>query len=174
MTNYKNYIFYPLYGVGILDINEIHSFDNQTKKYYKINIIKKKLDIFIPVEDAADKGLRPLSTKSQWLKAHKQFFKNYICLPVDAKERRLLLQKKLSSGILSQQIEIIRDVSITDKLNFKLPIGDKDILKNACSMLADELMYIKNISYDIAFKEITLEIKKRLNADHLDKQFTTN
>lgn len=158
-------VFYPLQGAGIVKDLEMHEFSGRRRKYLSITFPLNKLDILIPQEHVAELGIRPLSTPDVLDQSRARFFEEYKSLPQDPTKRRSLLQSKIKTGSLADEMELIRDLICSGKEPVRLSHHDRYILEVACRMLISEMMFIEDISYDFAKQLVKEDMEIRLNGD---------
>ncbi|WNS43947.1 hypothetical protein [Paenibacillus sp. MMS20-IR301] len=158
-------IFYPLQGAGIVNAQEVHEFQGEAQKYFKVFIPLSKLEILIPHHKAAELGIRPLSTLDVLDRSRARFFDPSLPLPADPAQRRNLLQAKLTTGALTDEVELIRDLVCADKDTIRFSRHDRYMLQTACRMLISELMVAEDISYEFARQIVEEDIEIRVSGD---------
>ncbi|WP_440119314.1 hypothetical protein [Paenibacillus sp. QZ-Y1] len=161
MEQSQKSLFYPLYGVCILEsVEQGHGPDNQ-QCYYNLYFPKQELRLYIPEQRALQKHIRPLSNADSLLNARTLFFGEPTKFPLDPSQRRPLLQMKLESGLLQDHFGIIRDMLCAKDYSLKLNTNDRSILSMAKEMLINELMHVLNISAEDAATYVKEDIEKR-------------
>jgi|GEM_PF-4720723 len=154
-------LFYPLYGVCILEsVAQGGEPDNQ-EWYYNLYFPKQELRLYIPEQRALQKHIRPLSSADSLLNARADFFGEPERLPLDPSKRRILLQMKLESGLLQDHFAIIRDTLCAKDYSLKLNNNDRSILHMAKEMLVNEIMYVLNIATKDASTYVKEDMEKR-------------
>lgn len=56
MKQKKQFIFYPLHGIGTIENKKTYLFTTQTKEYFKITIERTEVVIYVPEEIIDKKG----------------------------------------------------------------------------------------------------------------------
>jgi CarD family transcriptional regulator len=161
MEQSKKLLFYPMYGVCILESVEKEDDLENLQSSYNLYFPKQGLRMLIPQQRALQKCIRPLSNVDYFLSSRAQFYGEYAQLPLNPSERRCFLQAKIESGLLQDHFGIIRDIICSKAYNLKMNSHDRSILSMAREMLVSELMYVLNLSADDAGRYLKEDIEKR-------------
>ncbi|WP_336765938.1 CarD family transcriptional regulator [Paenibacillus sp. USHLN196] len=154
-------VFYPFHGVGLLKEKVTRPCEDKQKNYLKVYFHELKMEIFIPVDSAEQKGIRALTSRETLEKSKKHFFKKYNKLPLLASERKKSLDRKLKSGEVLNIIEVIRDLVCASQYDLRLGFQDKQLLEVASNLLKDELMHVLNLSSEEVSEILKRTIKSR-------------
>ncbi|UNK19379.1 hypothetical protein MNQ98_04925 [Paenibacillus sp. N3/727] len=155
-------VFYPLYGVGLLEEKVTLPHEDEKKDYFKVYFEELKMNIFIPEDSAEHQGVRPLSSPETLERSKALFFGRFCELPELASDRKKILFQKLKSGDILNVSEVIRDLVCAPKYDLRLNSQDKQLLDTACNMLKIELMHVLSISSERAADSLKQTMKLRL------------
>ena len=158
-------IFYPMQGVGIIESIETHQFTEVPMEYYKVYFPLNRMNILIPQDKAAGKGMRPLATPEALDQSRAVFFGKPMKLPPDPAKRRLTIQAKIESGNLFETAAVIRDLVCMEQQQVRLTPYDRSSLQTVCKLLALELMFIEEVPLELAKQLIKEDIELRLSGD---------
>ena len=103
-------IVYPSQGVGkIIDITE-KKFKDTVLKYYIIYFEVSDMTVMIPVEKAAELGIRAIVSQEEALKAIELLGEQYEPIPSDWKLRYQMNLELLKKGTVSDIASIVRSL----------------------------------------------------------------
>lgn len=144
-------ILYPMHGTCIIKEIEKNQILGETKLCYTINIPKERMQVSIPVERADTLGLRYLVAPEVIEEILTGFYAAGTDPMVFENQRYCseLNKKKIKSGDIFQETEVIRDLT-RKRLKNKLGSDDTKILNNARQVFVSELMEVKGIDLDEA------------------------
>ncbi len=143
-------IVYPSQGVGkIIDITE-KKFKDNVLKYYIIYFEVSDMTVMIPVEKAAELGIRPIVSKEEALKAIELLGEQYEPIPSDWKLRYQMNLELLKKGTVSDIASIVRSLYHRSKIK-ELPILERKLYDSAKKLLEDEISF----ALDKSAKEIS-------------------
>jgi CarD family transcriptional regulator len=159
MFREKEKVVYPGHGVAYINRILEKSFAGNSSCFYELKFVNKDMTILVPMHNANDIGLRPLSTgekvtalfeilaqparkihayeltASSWNKRHKEY------------------QNKLRSGELLDITQIYRDLK---QISFKkeLSFGEKNLLNQTEAMLVEEIAAVEKLGEEQAVERL--------------------
>lgn len=144
-------ILYPMQGVGVIEVIEEKEVLGKNKLYYKLNMPQIKMQIMIPVEKAANLGIRLIVEPDILEKVLTDFHIGNTdpIIYEDQRYCRDLNKKKMKTGDIYKGTEIIRDLMRKSQRN-KLGAEDTNMLNSARRMFISELMQVKGIAQEQA------------------------
>jgi len=150
-------VVHPCYGAGIIDRIKRSSIGSSDSKYYVIAIdgATGGLEVMVPVEQAADFGLRRVMGRSRIYK----LIAGCTELPADDevvsdyKKRKLIMTEWLKSGDFGQVVVAVRMLHC---LSLRRPLGmtDKRFYDDGMDMLATEYALAVDVDVDDAKQQI--------------------
>lgn len=149
-------VLHPRYGVGIIDAIEERRADGKTRDYYVIPKPSISSTIFVPVDDADELGLRPVSSPDKL----KQVLE---ILSGDAKESpKATSLRELSWGDPVALAHAIRQQAAEPKSRYP-KVSEQHQLKRAKKLLAEELSVVLGLSEEsvVALVEGTSEAQPK-------------
>ena len=166
MFNIGDKIDYPVQGVGIVDFIAEKELFGETKQFYNIHLINNTMKVLLPTSRAESFNIRLISnneTLDELLLNLNTIKENVAKLDnLNCKQRIQLNTNKIKSGLLSDLIEVIFNLSNVKK-SHALNSCETQQLKNAKKLLADEVCLIKNISSSEANSFLTDKLSTYLN-----------
>ena len=150
-------IVYPSQGVGkIIDITE-KKFKDAVLKYYIIYFEVSDMTVMIPVEKAAELGIRAIVSQEEALKAIELLGEQYEPIPSDWKLRYQMNLELLKKGTVSDIASIVRSLYHRSKIK-ELPILERKLYDSAKKLLEDEISF----ALDKSPKEIAAMFHSKL------------
>ncbi|AFM00973.1 MULTISPECIES: CarD family transcriptional regulator [Desulfitobacterium] len=145
-------VLYPMYGAGIIDSIEEKEVLGVKGQYYLLNIPHVNMEIMIPVGKAEGLGIRQV-VNSQVIDDVLRFFFEGDTDPImfESNNRfyRDINKKKMKSGDIYQESEIIRDLTRKGNLQ-KLGMEDNNMLHTAFQLVTSEIVQVKGIEMEKA------------------------
>lgn len=144
-------ILYPMHGAGNIEAIEEKEVLGENKLYYILNLPHTRMQIMIPMEKAANLGIRQV-VEPDILENVLKVFHHGNTDPIiyeNQKYCRDMNKKKIKSGDIYQGTEIIRDLTRKSERN-KLGAEDRNMLHNARQVFISELMQVKGIAQEQA------------------------
>ncbi len=138
-------VVYPSQGVG--EVTDIFTrlFKGVETSYYKIHIPVSDMDIMVPVEKAADMGIRCIVSKEAAQKAIDLLGEDFEPPTSDWKLRYQQNMDLLHKGSVEDIASIVRSLYHRSKIK-ELPIMERKLYDSAKKLLEDELSYALGIS----------------------------
>ena len=139
----KNYqveqrVVYPSQGVGVVKSIEEKPFKDNTVLYYVIYLEVSDMTIMVPVDKAAELGIRPIVSKDEALKALELIGESYEPIPSDWKLRYQMNLDLLKKGSVMDIAAIVRSLYHRSKVK-ELPILERKLYDSALKLLEDEV-----------------------------------
>lgn len=145
-------VLYPMYGAGIIDSIVEKEVLGVKGRYYRLNIPHVHMEILIPIGKAEDLGIRQV-VDCEVIDDVLRFFYQGDTDPVmfESNNRfyRDINKKKIKSGDIYQESEIIRDLTRKSKLH-KLGTEDNNMLHSAFQLVTSEIVQVKGIEIEKA------------------------
>ena len=150
-------VVYPSQGVGIVKSIVQKKFNNAKTPYYIIYIEASDMTIMVPVDKAAELGIRSTVSKDEAMKALELIGEDFEPIPSDWKLRYQMNLDLLKKGSVRDIASIVRSLYHRSKVK-ELPILEKKLFDSAQKLLEDEL----SISLRKSRKEVEDMIHERL------------
>lgn len=146
-------IFYPMYGICIIEAVGEKELLGENKLCYILNIPQARMQITIPMDKAVKLGVREV-VKPEIIEDILNCFNLGDTDPDIFENKRFctdINRKKIKSGDIYKGTEIIRDLMRKSQRN-KLGIDDANMLNNARQIFISELMEVKGIAQEQAIQ----------------------
>lgn len=150
-------VVYPSQGVGIIKSIEQKQFNDAKIPYYVIYIEASDMTIMVPVDKAAELGIRATVSRDEALKALELIGENFDPIPSDWKLRYQMNLDLLKKGSVRDIATIVRSLYHRSKVK-ELPILERKLYDSAHKLLEDEI----SISLRKSKKEVEDMIHERL------------
>jgi len=151
LFNIGDKVVYPNQGIGFVSDIEEREFKGEKQDYYKIKIFNNTMKLTLPVNRAEIARVRLVSnsdTIDESLEGiSKAMAEENEYQDITSKERMMANAEKVKSGALSDNLDIIYDLTQV-MINSKLNAGEKQVLKNAKECVAEEISYAKGLSIE--------------------------
>ena len=131
-------VVYPSQGVGIVKSIVQKKFNNAKIPYYTIYIEASDMTIMVPVEKAAELGIRSTVSREEAMKALHLIGEEFEPNPSDWKLRYQMNLDLLKKGSVRDIASIVRSLYHRSKVK-ELPILEKKLYDSAQKLLEDEL-----------------------------------
>lgn len=155
----KQRIVYPSQGVGLItDIVE-KTHKDVPGLYYIIYLDFSDMTVMVPVQKAAELGIRALVPKEEAERALAFIGEEYAPIPSDWKLRYQMNLDLLKKGSVLDIASVVRSLYHRSKVK-ELPILERKLYDSALNLLQDEVSY----SLDKPKEEIAELIRARLEA----------
>jgi len=136
----NQHIVYPLHGVGKITAIEERTFKDQKILYYIIYLEFSDMTIMMPVAEADQRGIRPLVSKNEAMKALQVVGKDFQPVSADWKMRYQMNQELLKKGQITDVAKIVRSLYNRSRIK-ELPILERKLFDTALRLLIDEIAY---------------------------------
>lgn len=142
MFKFQDFVFYPGYGVGIVEGITTQKISSVELSFYDVKILESSARIMIPVKNSGDAGLRPLIKETEIKKVFDVLESKTMKNPLTKKEswnkRFNGYNLKLCSSCLFEVAEVLRDLYIL-KTEKELSFAEKKMFEKAKHLIIKEL-----------------------------------
>lgn len=156
MTQFKpgNLAVYPNYGVGKVVSIESRPMGESEVSCYVINILSNGSKVFVPIDSAAQMGLRNLIDSDSTQEVYNCFkHKNLELLKMNWNKRYRFLQEKMKTGKIADVAAVISDLMFLKKKK-GLSYGEERLLNDAEDIISTELSISENLSKEDVITKI--------------------
>jgi CarD family transcriptional regulator len=131
-------VVYPSQGVGIIKSIEQKKFKDARLAYYVIYLEVSDMTIMVPVDKAAELGIRATVSRDEALKALELIGEDFDPIPSDWKLRYQMNLDLLKKGSVRDIAVIVRSLYHRSKVK-ELPILERKLYDSALKLLEDEV-----------------------------------
>jgi len=131
-------VVYPSQGVGIIKEIVQKKFKDSKIPYYIIYVEVTDMTIMVPVDKAAELGIRPTVSRDEAMKALELISEDYDPIPTDWKMRYQMNLELLKKGSIRDIASIVRSLYHRSKVK-ELPILERKLYDSALKLLEDEI-----------------------------------
>jgi CarD family transcriptional regulator len=131
-------VVYPSQGVGVIKSIVQKKFKDSKIPYYIIYLEVTDMTIMVPVDKAAELGIRPTVSKDEAMKALELISEDYEPIPSDWKMRYQMNLDLLKKGSIRDIASIVRSLYHRSKVK-ELPILERKLYDSALKLLEDEV-----------------------------------
>jgi CarD family transcriptional regulator len=131
-------VVYPSQGVGIIKAIQDKPFKGSKIPYYVIYLEVSDMTIMVPVDKAAELGIRPIVGKDEALKALELISEDFEPVTSDWKLRYQTNLELLKKGSVLDIATIVRSLYHRSKVK-ALPILERKLYDSAMKLLEDEI-----------------------------------
>jgi CarD family transcriptional regulator len=155
-------LIHPVHGAGTLVAHEKRKEEGDTKRYYVIELRTGNGRLLTPVEQAEELGLRKVVRKKDRPPLWKVLAGRPRKLPAKYRKRKENVVKRLQTGDFTEVGRVIRDLAWLDS-GGKLNTSDRQLLKRARMLLAEELAAVEGIEIDEAISRVEAALEQRVS-----------
>ena len=131
-------VVYPSQGVGVINSIVQKKFKDTKIPYYIIYLEVTDMTIMVPVDKAAELGIRPTVSKDEAMKALELISEDYDPIPSDWKMRYQMNLDLLKKGSIRDIASIVRSLYHRSKVK-ELPILERKLYDSALKLFEDEI-----------------------------------
>ena len=131
-------VVYPSQGVGVIKSIEQKKFKDTKIMYYVIYLEVTDMTIMVPVDKAAELGIRSTVSRDEAMKAMELICEDYEPIPSDWKLRYQMNLDLLKKGSVRDIVAIVRSLYHRSKVK-ELPILERKLYDSAFRLLQDEV-----------------------------------
>ena len=147
MLNLNEFVFYPGYGVCIVESISKQKIGSTELSFYNIRVLENNAKIMVPVKNEAEAGLRLLIKENEIQKVFDVLEEKCVKNPFARKEswnkRFNGYNIKLCSSCLFEVAEVLRDLYIL-KCEKELSFAEKKMFEKAKNLIIKELSTVMN------------------------------
>lgn len=133
-------VVHPEHGAAVVEELCFKELFGERRKYLKLRVTYGDLTLMVPVESAAEVGLREVVSKNEVKKVLKVLKQDESSMAANWSRRFKNNIEKLRSGDIYQVAEVVRNLSIRDR-DRGLSAGEKRMIQKARQILVSELIY---------------------------------
>lgn len=152
-------VVYPHHGAAVIVKKERREFNGTRTDFFVLDVATDQLTLRVPVENAAELGVRPVISKA----AARKVFATFKEDPQEAGSNwsrwYKLLTEKINSGDIYQVAEVVRDLTYAQQTKGISP-ALKRMLSKARLILTSELRFALDISEEEATKRLDRALPK--------------
>jgi CarD family transcriptional regulator len=152
-------VVYPHHGAAVIVKKERRVFDGTRTDFFVLDVATDQLTLRVPVENAAELGVRPVISKA----AARRVFATFKEDPQEAGSNwsrwYKLLTEKINSGDIYQVAEVVRDLTYAQQTKGISP-ALKRMLSKARLILTSELRFALDVSEEDATKRLDRALPK--------------
>lgn len=153
MLSVGNKVFIPNYGAGVVENVEFRKVFDTIYKFVDIKLMIDKMNLSIPVSRVEAYRVREIVTGDEVVKCLSKIPDTPERLEKKWGKRYRANNDKLYSGLFEKECEVLRDLYYLKREGI-MPPGEQKILDKAEDLVASELMLVKDISLEDAYKLI--------------------
>ena len=133
-------VVYPLQGIGQIQAVDERQFKGKKIPYYKIYLKSSDMTALVPVDRAAELGIRPIAPKKEAQRVLDIISEDFEPLQGDWKTRYQINHNLLKQGSVMDITTVVRALYHRSKIK-ELPILERKLFDSALKMLVDEISY---------------------------------
>ncbi|OFI06920.1 RNA polymerase-binding transcription factor CarD [Clostridium acetireducens DSM 10703] len=154
MLKYGQKVFLKNYGAGLVIDKEYKEYLNKKEeKYVLLYFLLDGIKMHIPIKNFKNYSIRDINTQDDILKNLNKIKTTPDFIEEKWNKRYKQNNKKISTGILEKQCEIIRDLRYL-KMEKKLPPVEQKMLKRVQGLVASEISLAFDISLEMSYNKI--------------------
>jgi CarD family transcriptional regulator len=146
-------VVYPHHGAAVITKKERRVFNNSRADFFVLEVAIDQLILRVPVESAADLGVRPVISKTAARKVLAVFKTEPEEAGANWSRWYKLLTEKIQSGDIYQVAEVVRDLTFAQQTKGISP-ALKRMLSKARLILSSELRFVLDLSEEEAMKRL--------------------
>jgi CarD family transcriptional regulator len=160
-------VVYPLQGVGKIKTIEERTFKDKKVLYYVIYLEVSDMTVMVPVDKAADLGIRAIVSREEAENALTFISEDYEPVPADWKLRYQMNLDLLKQGSVVDIAQVVRTLYHRSKIK-ELPILERKLFDSALKLLVDEISFSLDLRKDeveqLVFGKLESELPEKLKA----------
>ena len=146
MFKVNDSIVYPIYGCGKIKKETEEKIDNQVVKYFELEFPETKIEISIPVEQAANLGLREPLKKEELTEMLKNLWKKVKITKEQVEGLETISRDLLNSGSIEDAITLVNLIKSLERNkstnNKSLSFSDEQSLESAINFIRSEVLCV--------------------------------
>ncbi|MEN8041856.1 MAG: CarD family transcriptional regulator, partial [Actinomycetota bacterium] len=155
----RDKVVYPHHGAATIVKREKIEFAGEKKEYYVLQVATDQLTLRVPVENAIERGVRPVISKNK----ARQVFATFKDEPQEAGANwsrwYKLLTEKINSGDIFQVAEVVRDLTYAQQVKGISP-ALKRMLAKARLIIVSELQFSLGLSEEKTIEKLDRALPK--------------
>lgn len=159
MYHVSEKVVYPGHGVAIVNRILEKIVGGQVTAFYELKFINKDMTVLVPTNNSSSVGIRSLSSTDKiddifkLLAQPDKKISNYELTASNWNKRNKEYQNKLRTGNLKDISEIYRDLKYIAQQK-ELSFGEKNLLNQTESLLAEEISIVKKVNEEQALEHL--------------------
>ncbi len=158
MFTHNERVVYPGHGVALINRIVEKCIAGKNAKFFELRFLNKDMTILVPVDNAVQVGIRPLSSSKRISDIFKMLSEPVVQMHNELamtnwNKRNKEYQGKLRTGDLREICAIYRDLKHIET-NKELSFGEKNLLHQTEALLVEEIAIVKEMGEDKATKEL--------------------
>ncbi|GMQ92716.1 MAG: hypothetical protein BMS9Abin12_0193 [Acidimicrobiia bacterium] len=149
----RDKVVYPHHGAATIVKREKIEFAGEKQEYYVLQVATDQLTLRVPVENAIERGVRPVISKNK----ARQVFATFKDEPQEAGANwsrwYKLLTEKINSGDIFQVAEVVRDLTYAQQVKGISP-ALKRMLAKARLIIVSELQFSLGLSEEKTIEKL--------------------
>jgi CarD family transcriptional regulator len=160
MFSLNEKVVYPGHGVAIIHRIIEKKIANDTAKFFELRFLHKDMTILVPIANIQGVGIRKLSSNENINTIFSILAQPATSMPTEMitsnwNKRNKEYQGKIRSGDLTEICQIYRDLRHIETYK-ELSFGEKNLLNQTESLLAEEIALVKDIKEDKAAEQLRM------------------
>lgn len=144
---------YPMHGAGVIEKIEEKEILGEKQQYFIFRLLLGNMDVMLPVNRIGDIGLRGLSEEDELRKIFTLLAGDPGDMSSNWNRRFRENLDKMKTGKIAATAEVVRDLGRRNRIR-GLSTGERKMYDNARDVLASEVMLVRDISREEAYKLI--------------------
>ena len=159
MFETSDVVVHPIRGAGVVTGVEEREWRESAVSYYRIELVDPPgTDLWIPTSTAEEIGLRRAISHSELDQLWRVLRDEPNELPDNPKERLALLEQHISSGLVLQIAEAVRDISWRGQQR-KLRAASEQLFDRGMTLIAGEISIVQHIRLTEAKNQIHAQLQ---------------
>lgn len=146
-------IVYPLHGLAIVKKIVEKEVEDESLKYYVIEIPREELMVKVPIKNAEGIGIRKVISSDEVAGVFKIFLKGKSKMAKNWNRRFKRNIERMKTNDITKIAEVVRDLSLKKK-DSGLSIREKRMLEKAKGILISEIACAQDINEKEALSEV--------------------
>ena len=155
-------VVYPAQGVGVIERIETQELAGVQAEFYIVHILCNDINVLVPVKNAPNTGLRPLSSKNdakRTLEELKDYQNTHVHAGQNWNRRQREYTERLKAGTLDTVSSVLKELILLGAQK-ELSFGEKRLLEQSMALVSGELSYI--------LEKPEKEVKEIINSFYID------
>ena len=155
-------IVHPVHGIGVIIRLDQMKQGEQSHLYYVL-AMHAKVTVWVPVDTAAQCGMRPVVSASQFAAICGILSSAAQPLNEQARERQVEIRDRFNQGTLEEICSIVRDLTVR-RSSQRLNENDAKMLKRTRKLLLDEWVLVMDILQQEAESHLSAMLHESLTS----------
>ena len=156
-------VVYPMHGAGIIEDIEVKEVLGQQHSYYVMRMPIGDIKVMVPMENAAEVGMRDVIGKSEAERVLKEFRNVQTDVIQNWNKRFRDNMVKIKSGNIFEVCEVVKCLMLRDREK-GLSTGERKMLSNAKQILISEIVVATGGDHSAIEQSLNNMIDEELSA----------